>query len=103
MKKKTNDAMGAPLDFKTKPANNKPFHDPIAVSEKTDGRFEWSFKAPSYDNRTSSSIPGGDYYGVGYRTPVGKEKARPINQGPIVQQAKCFSPNEVFGYEDRKG
>ena len=52
-----------------------PFKNPIKPAKKENGEKEWSFKAPSYDNRTSCSIPGGDDYGNGFRTPVGKEKA----------------------------
>lgn len=82
----------------------KALKDPIAVKEKVDGQFEWSFKAPSYDNRTSSSIPAGNYYGTGYRTPVGAQKARRMSEGPIPQEAYSFSPNEIFyGGEDKKG
>lgn len=103
VKKKSDDPMGSPLDFKTKIKNNNPFHDPIGVQEKTNGREEWSFKAPSYDNRTSGSIPAGDYYGVGFKTPVGTFKPRNLDKSPIVQKAKCFSPNEIFAEEDRKG
>ena len=77
--------------------------DPIGVKEKVNGQFEWSFKAPSYDNRTSSSIPAGNYYGVGHRTPVGKMNAGSVDSGPIPQKSKSFSPNEIFGNEDRKG
>lgn len=83
---------------------SKVLKDPISVKEKVDGRFEWSFKAPSYDNRTSSSIPAGNYYGVGFRAPVGKEEAGSIESGPIPQKSECFSPNEIFyGGEDQKG
>jgi hypothetical protein len=74
----------------------KPFHDPIAPKSKHDGEYPWEFKAPSYDNRTSYSISAGDNYGVGFRTPVGKEKASPITSGPIPQKAKCFSPDDVM-------
>ena len=81
----------------------KVLNDPIAPRERKDGQFEWSFKAPSYDNRTSSSIPAGDYYGTGYRTPVGKEKASAMSSGPIPQESKCFSPSEIFSHEDKKG
>lgn len=81
----------------------KPFNDPIEVREKIDGQFEWSFAAPSYDNRTSRSIPAGNYYGIGYRTPVGKEVARSMKDGPIPQTSKAFSPYEIFAAEDRKG
>ena len=81
----------------------KPFKDPIAPRKKENGVKEWSFKAPAYDNRTSCSIPGGNDYGVGFRTPVGKETAASIKSGPIPQEAKCFSPDEIFNGEDRKG
>ena len=83
---------------------NKVLKDPIAPQVKQDGVYPWSYNAPSYDNRTSSSIPAGNYYGVGFRTPVGKEKAGSIESGPIVQKSHAFSPNEVFyGGEDKKG
>ncbi len=77
-------------------------HDPLAVTTKENGEFPWGFKAPSYDNRTSSSIPAGNYYGVGHRVPVGKESAS-MKNSPIPQKAKCFSPNEIFDHEDKKG
>lgn len=83
---------------------NKVLKDPIAPKERVNGRFEWSYKAPSYDNRTSSSISAGNYYGIGHRTPVGKESAGPMKSGPIPQESRCFSPDEVFyGDEDKKG
>jgi hypothetical protein len=103
MKKRSDDPMGSPEEFKTSIKAKKPFRDPIAVKEKTDGRDEWSFKAPSYDNRTSGSIPGGDYYGVGHTEPIGKMKCGSMSSGPIPQESKCFSPNEIFSYEDKKG
>ena len=77
--------------------------DPIAPKEKEDGDNRWSFAAPSYDNRTSCSVSAGNYYGVGFRVPLGKEKAGSIESGPIPQQAACFSPHEIFKDEDRKG
>jgi hypothetical protein len=77
-------------------------HDALAVTVKVDGEFPWSFKAPSYDNRTSSSIPAGNYYGVGHRVPVGVERAS-LKNSPIPQKSKCFSPNEIFNHEDKKG
>lgn len=83
---------------------NKVLKDPIAPNVKQDGVYPWSYNAPSYDNRTSDSIPGGNYYGVGFRTPVGKSNARSLKEGPIVQESRCFSPSEVFyGGEDQKG
>lgn len=79
--------------------------DPIAVKQKKrDGQKEWSYKAPSYDNRTSCSMSAGDDYGIGHRTPVGKEKAGSVESGPIPQKSYSFSPDEVFyGSEDQKG
>lgn len=81
----------------------KVLDDPIAVKTKIDGQYPFEFKAPTYDNRSSRGISAGNYYGVGYRTPLGKETARGIDQGPIPQKAECFSPVEIFGVEDRKG
>jgi len=83
---------------------NKVLKDPISPKKRTDGDFPWSYKAPSYDNRTSCSISAGNDYGIGHRTPVGKEAPGPISSGPIPQQSHCFSPDEVFyGGEDKKG
>lgn len=82
----------------------KPFKDPIASKTKMEKKHDpWNFQAPAYDNRTSCSVSAGDDYGVGFRTPVGKETAASIKSGPIPQEAKCFSPDEIFNGEDRKG
>jgi|APCry1669192647_1035423.scaffolds.fasta_scaffold81213_2 hypothetical protein len=83
----------------------KVLKDPIAPTQKTHGKFPFDFKGvPSYDDRTSSSIPAGNYYGVGFRTPVGRETARPMSAGPVPQESECFSPKEIFyGGEDKKG
>lgn len=64
------------------------------------------FRAPAYDNRTSCSVQGGDNYGVGFRTPVGKEKASGLESGPIPQKAYSFSPDRIFygkDAEDKRG
>lgn len=83
---------------------NKVLKDPIAVKKRTqDGLKEWSYKAPSYDNRTSCSVTAGDSYGIGHRTPVGTEKCSSMESGPIPLQSKCFSPDEIFNKEDKKG
>lgn len=82
---------------------NKVLKDPLAVKAKHDGDYPFEFKAPSYDNRTSCSMSAGDDYGVGHRTPEGSFKARSIKDGPIVQEAHCFSPKGIFAGEDRKG
>jgi len=77
-----------------------PFKNPIKPTKKEDGKKEWSFKSPSYDNRTSCSIPGGDNYGIGFRTPVGKESCGSMQSGPIPQKAMCFKPESVIEDEN---
>lgn len=81
----------------------KKFKDRLEVKEKKDGAYPWSFNAPSYDNRTSSSIPAGNYYGIGVPQPVGTFKDSGPEKGPIPQKSFCFKPNEVFSSEDKKG
>lgn len=81
----------------------KPFKDPIAVREKENGMYPWSYKAPSKDMAHSGSLSAGNNYGLGHRQPVGKEKASGVASGPIPQSSKCFSPNEIFYGEDKKG
>lgn len=84
---------------------DKVLKDPIGVKRRvTETQTEWTFNAPSYDNRTSCSISAGNDYGVGFRVAVGKETAGPIGSGPIPQTSRCFSPEEIFyGREDQKG
>lgn len=85
---------------------SKVLKDPIAPRQKVDGTYPFEFKAPSYDNRTSCSMSAGNDYGVGFRTPVGKDKASSMESGPIPQESRCFSPDEIFygkDAEDQKG
>lgn len=71
-----------------------PFPDPIRVKEK---KASMAFVAPSKDQATSSPFMSpGDYYGVGHRTPVGKERATPYSSGPVPMTSKCFDPNEII-------
>jgi hypothetical protein len=77
--------------------------DPIAPRQKKDGKWPWSYKAPTKDQAHSGYLSAGNDYGVGFRTPVGKEKASDIKSGPIPQESHCFSPNEIFDHEDRRG
>jgi hypothetical protein len=81
----------------------KVLHDATAVKTKVDGYKEWSFKAPSKDVSHSGCIAAGNYYGAGYKTPVGKEKAGSMKSGPIPQSSHCFSPHEIFDHEDKRG
>lgn len=82
---------------------DKILKDPIAVKERADGLFPWSFKAPTKDQAHSGCLSAGNHYGVGHRTPVGKEKCGSYESGPIPMKSKCFSPNEIFDHEDKKG
>ena len=80
-----------------------PFHDPIKPRKKVDGKSPWSFKAPSKDQAHSGNIPCGNDYGVGFRTPVGKEQASPMSSGPIPQQSKCWTVDETINKYDQRG
>jgi hypothetical protein len=92
-----------PIKPSHNPSGRGEFKDPIAPKKREDGAYPFEFKAPTYDNRTSCSISAGNDYGVGFTQPVGKEAASPITSGPILQQAKCFSPYEIFENQDCKG
>jgi hypothetical protein len=82
---------------------DKVLKDPIGVKTKIDGQYPFEFKAPIYDNRSSRGISAGNYYGVGHRTPIGKEAASGLESGPIPQKAECFPPSEIFSKVDKKG
>ena len=82
---------------------NKVLKDPLEVKSKHNGTFPWSWKAPSYDNRTSSSISAGDDYGIGRKQPVGTEKCSSMESGPIPQHSRSFSPHEIFNTTDKAG
>lgn len=92
-----------PIDPARNPSGKGEFKDPISPSKREDGKYPFEFKAPTYDNRTSCSISAGNDYGVGFKTPVGTFKPRNIDQGPIVQNSKAFSPYEIFENADMKG
>jgi len=74
----------------------KQFKDPIAPTEKKNGKYPWTYNAPSHDGACSGNLPAGDYYGVGFRTPVGKERAAPYSSGPVPLESKCFNPNDLI-------
>lgn len=82
---------------------NKVLKDPTAPRKKENGFYPWSFNAPTKDQSHSGCLPAGNDYGVGFRTPVGKERAGSMESGPIPQSSKCFSPDEIFNKEDRRG
>lgn len=71
-----------------------PFKDPIKPKVRLSDR---SFVAPTKEQATTGSfMSAGDYYGVGFRQPVGKEKASSIENGPIPQRSECFSSNQTI-------
>lgn len=77
--------------------------DPIAPHQKVDGRYPWTYNAPTKDQAHSGFLSAGNNYGIGHRTPVGKERASGLESGPIPQEAHCFSPDEIFLGEDKRG
>jgi hypothetical protein len=86
------------------------FKDPLAPKKVERGQVDrkgplkpGEFKAPSYDNRTSCSVSAGDEYGIGHRTPVGKEKPSSISSGPIPQKAFAYDPYVIFDRQDKEG
>lgn len=83
---------------------NKVLKDPIAPRKRAqEGQKEWNYKAPTYDNRTSCSMQGGDSYGSGFKTPTGTKRASSYESGPIPMKSHVFSPDEIFDGEDKKG
>lgn len=83
---------------------SKILKDRLAPKERVnETQKEWTYNAPSYDNRTSCSISAGDNYGIGRTNPIGKESAAPMSAGPIPQESYAFSPNKVMYGEDKKG
>jgi hypothetical protein len=82
---------------------NKVLKDPIAVKKKVDGEWPWTFNAPTKDQAHSGCLSAGNDYGIGHRQPVGKMSASGLESGPIPQKAHCFSPDEIFYGEDKRG
>lgn len=73
------------------------FKDPIAPPSKV-GKLNppSGVKSPCFDKRTGPTLSCGDDYGSGFRTPVGRESARPMSSGPIPQTSKRFKPGDVL-------
>lgn len=82
---------------------SKVLKNPIAVKTKVDGKWPWTYNAPTKDQAHSGYLSAGNNYGVGHRTPIGKMKASSMESGPIPQESKAFSPNEIFDGEDKRG
>lgn len=82
---------------------NKILSSRNAVKKKTNGEWPWTYNAPSKDRATSGCLSAGNDYGTAVKQPVGKEKASGVESGPIPQSSKCFSPDEIFYGEDKRG
>lgn len=81
----------------------KVLDDRTAVKTKKDGTWPWSYWAPTKDQAHSGYLSAGNDYGQAVKNPVGTEKASGLDKGPIPQQTGCFSPEVIFGKEDRRG
>ncbi len=82
---------------------DKILKDRLKPKERKHGKYPWDFKSPTYDNRTSCSMDGGDTYGVGKTQPVGSHNASGLESGPIPMQSKAWNPDSIFKHEDMKG
>lgn len=72
----------------------KPFKDPIAPSYKKSSK---TFVSPSKEQATTGRfMSAGDSYGVGFKTPEGKFVANDMKSGPIPQESKAFSCEDVI-------
>ena len=55
-----------------------------------------TFVAPTKEAATTGRFMApGDDYGIGHRTPVGKEHASDMASGPIPQHSKCMDPEHI--------
>ena len=67
------------------------FKNKIAPKTKESSEM---FKAPSYDNRSGPKVAAGDYYGTGFKQPVGKIRSSTMyNVAPL--KAMKTPPKEV--------
>lgn len=74
-----------------------------AVKTKVNGEWPWAYNAPTKDRAHSGCLSAGNDYGSAVAQPIGKMKAGSMESGPIPQQSKCFSPDEIFYSEDKRG
>jgi len=77
--------------------------DRTEVKQKANGVRPWSFVAPTKDQAHSGVLSMGNDYGSAVAQPTGLFKASGLDSGPIPQSSKCFSPNEIFRGEDKRG
>ena len=66
------------------------------LDDRKERKTSRTFAAPTKDQATTGRfMVAGDYHGVGFRTPVGKFTARPIEMGPIPMKCSCSNPDEI--------
>lgn len=76
-----------------KDSKSKVLHDNIAYKARV---ADIEFANPRKERATTGRyMPAGDVYGVGFRTPVGSEKANGIEKGPIPFGCSAFLPDEA--------
>ena len=77
-----------------KDAKKKVLHDPIAYRYRVS---DIQFSAPRKEQTTTGRfMSSGSNYGSGFTNPVGTEKARGIDKGPIPQGCAAFPAGEAI-------
>jgi hypothetical protein len=71
------------------------FKDALEIKAEGKKNPYWSFDCPPYDERSSCYVNAGSNYGVGHRTPVGKEKASGKSVIP-VGRSKTLETDHVY-------
>lgn len=73
------------------------------VKSKVNGERPWKYNAPTKDHAHSGCLSCGNDYGQAVAQPIGRFKANGLESGPIPQSSKCFSIDEIFYGEDKRG
>lgn len=77
-------------------AKSKVLHDPIAYKSRSTEK-PTPFGGPRKEETTTGRyMAAGSDYGVGFKTPVGKESARALQAGPIPFGSTCFEPKDAI-------
>lgn len=69
------------------------FNNPIAPKEKKSSR---NFAAPSKEQSTTGRyMAAGDYYGTGFKQPVGKMRGGSVGESPVPQKSLRVDPESL--------
>lgn len=69
------------------------FNQPIAPKEKKSSR---PFQSPSKEEATTGRyMAAGDYYGTGFKQPVGKMRGDSVGQHAVPQKSLRVSPESL--------